>query len=325
MTEETPRPPWWGQRRPGALVRVDLGAGAYAVTLFVVTGVRPGPTLAVLGAVHGDEYEGPVTLANLLATLDPTTLAGTLIALPVANPPAYAAGTRTSPLDGLNLARTFPGRKDGTASERLAFLLAAEVIGIADVLIDLHSGGDASAMALLVGYPDLGDAASERSRALAIAFGAPVLWAHPEIAPGRTLSLAFDRGIPCLYTEAGGGGVAPAGVVRCCLEGLQRVLITMGMLEGPPVPPRHEQVWRGSGDTDQGLQATATGLFRSFVAPGAAVTPGLLLGEIRSLGGQVVEQIVASEEGVVALVRRLPRVAAGDKVFMLTTRVVGPD
>jgi predicted deacylase len=295
------------------------------VTLYVATGVRPGPTVAVLGAVHGNEYEGPVTIANLLATLDATALAGTLIALPIANPAAYAAGTRTSPLDGLNLARIFPGRADGTASERLAFLLTEEVIGIADVLIDLHSGGDASEMALLVGYPDLGDAASERSRALAIAFGAPVIWAHPEISPGRTLSVACDRGIPCLYTEAGGGGVAPAEVIRCYLEGLQRVLITMGMLEGPPVLPRHEQVWRGSGDTDQGLLATATDLFRSFVAPGAAITPGLPLGEIVSHDGQVIERIVASEEGVVALVRRLPRVAAGDKVFMLTTRVAGPD
>ena len=230
MTSGVSRPSWWNQRRPGELVRVALGDTEVAVTLFVATGVRPGPTLAVLGAVHGNEYEGPVTIANLLATLDSAVLAGTLIAVPVANPPAYMAGTRTSPLDGLNLARTFPGNSVGTASERLAWLLAEEVIGVADALIDLHSGGGASDMALLVGYPALGDAASRRSRELAIAFGAPVIWEHPEVSPGRTLLGRLRSGIPCLYTEAGGGGIAPEEVVRCYLEGVQRVMIALGML-----------------------------------------------------------------------------------------------
>lgn len=325
MTSEVIRPSWWDQRRPGELVCIELGDTEVAVTLFVATGVRPGPTLAVLGAVHGNEYEGPVTIANLLATLDPAMLAGTLIAVPVANSPAYMAGTRTSPLDGRNLARTFPGNRAGTASERLAWLLTEEVIGVADALIDLHSGGDASDMALLVGYPDLGDAASRRSRDLASAFGAPVIWEHPEVSPGRTLSVACDRGIPCLYTEAGGGGIAPEEVVRCYLEGVQRVMIALGMVAGAPVLPRHEQVWRGAGDTDKGLLATAEGLFRSYVKAGEAVAAGVLLGEIISHDGQVRERIVASEASVVALVRRLPRVAAGEKVFMLTTRVAAPE
>src|SRR4051794_37580115 len=192
-------PSWWEQRQPGQVVRVSLAdsGGEWELVLFVATGRRPGPTLAVLAGVHGDEYEGPVAIADLLAEIDPAEIAGTLIALPVANPPAFAAGSRTSPLDGLNLARAFDGNAAGSATERLAWTIAQEVIGVADALIDLHSGGLAYAMATLIGYCNLGNAVGQRSRDLALAFGAPVIWEHPEIAPGRTLSAALDRGIPC--------------------------------------------------------------------------------------------------------------------------------
>lgn len=312
---------WWDQRRPGEVTPIHLTEPEGTLDLFVAAGARPGPTLAVLGGVHGDEYEGPLAIADLLSTLEPRDLAGTLIAAPVANPPAFAAGSRASPLDGLNLARCFPGRADGTASERLAWTLTEQVLGAADALIDLHSGGIAYEMALLAGYCDRGDAIGRRSRDLAIAFGAPVLWAHPEIAPGRTLSAALDRGIPCLYTEAAGGGAAPAPVVRCYVEGVRRVLTALGMLDGEPPAPRHREVWRGSGDTDLALAARADGLFRSFAGAGEVVGAGQPLGEIVAYDGRVRERIVAEEAGVVAMVRRIPRVAAGDGLYLLTSRL----
>lgn len=314
---------WWSQRRSGELVALALDdpGGEWQLTAYVATGPRPGPTLAVLASVHGDEYEGPVAIADLLGALDPVALAGTLIAIPVANPLAYAAGTRTSPLDGGNLARCFPGQRDGSATQRLAWLLDREVIAVADALIDLHSGGVAYAMATLVGYCDPGDAIGARSRELATAFGAPVLWEHPEIAPGRTLSAASERGIPSIYTEAAGGGAAPEAVVRCYAEGVRRVLIALGMIDGPMPQPRHGQFWRGAGNTDMALAATAPGLFRSAVAIGDDVTPSQELGAIVGYDGRLVERIVAPGAGVVAMVRRVPPVAAGEGLFLLTVRV----
>src|SRR3954451_16176642 len=132
-------PSWWEQRQPGQVVRVSLAdsGGEWELVLFVATGTRPGPTLAMLAGVHGDEYEGPVAIADLLAGHDPAALAGTLIALPVANPPAFAAGTRTSPLDGLNLARCFDGDAAGSASQRLAWAIATEGVARAGGVIGL--------------------------------------------------------------------------------------------------------------------------------------------------------------------------------------------
>lgn len=313
-------PAWWNERRLGHTIRIALSDPEFIVEIFAATGTQPGPTLAVLAGVHGDEYEGPVAIGELLAALDHRALAGTLLAVPVVNPPAFAAGTRASSLDGLNLARCFPGDPAGSASQRLAALLDREVIAAADALIDLHSGGVAFAMALLAGYCDLGDVVSARSGELARAFGAPVLWIHPEGAPGRTLSAAQARGIPSLYTEAAGGGGAPEPVVRCYREGVLRVMQQLGMLPGGSVAPRHRQTWRGAGNTDQAIAARAAGLFHPLVQTGDAVAAGQPLGEIRGYDGALVERIAAPAAGVVAMIRRVPRVVAGDGISLLTRR-----
>jgi predicted deacylase len=315
----SPRPSWWGSLRPGQRHRVVLDSGGTAVEAFAVAGAAAGPVLAVLAGIHGDEYEGPVALAESLPGIAPERLRGTLLAVPVANPSAFAAGTRESPLDGENLARCFPGRTDGGPSERLAAVLTQDIIAQADALIDLHSAGVAYEMPLLAGYPDLGEQALRgKSRALATAFGAPVLWRHPQLEPGRTLSAAFARGIPCMYTEAPGGGGAPAEVVRCFREGLLRVLTALGMLDGAAPSPRHRAEWVGDGNTDAAVPSPATGLFRPGVGCGDRVDRQAPLGEVLSHAGDVLAQIRAPSAGIVAMIRRTPRVRAGQGLFLLT-------
>ena len=319
---EHPEPSWWSQRRPGEIVSCDLLVeDGWTVRAFVATGTRPGPTLTILAGIHGDEYEGPLAIAELLVMLPLGELAGTILAVPVSNPPAFAAGTRENPLDGKNLARCFPGLEEGTATERLAWALTNAAIAPADALIDLHSAGVAYEMPLLVGYCVGPRAVGERSRALALAFGAPLVWEHPKIAPGRTLSAALDREIPCVYTEASGGGGAPPETIRCYVEGLRRALIALTMLPGTPPEPRHVAFWRGAGDTDRTLVAPATGLLRGAVAVGDPVAAGQTLGEIVDYDGRLLATIVAPVDGVVVMTRRLPRVTAGDGLYLLTTPV----
>src|SRR5262245_2260 len=143
------QPIWLARRRAGEIVPVQLMHGQISVPAYIAAGAGTGPTLAVLGAVHGDEYEGPVAIAELLATLSLEEMTGTLLAVPVVNVPAYAAGQRANPADGKDLARCFPGDPDGTPSAQLAHMIARECIAPADALIDLHSGGIAIDGALL--------------------------------------------------------------------------------------------------------------------------------------------------------------------------------
>lgn len=309
----------WDPRLRGTRQSITLDAGGTAVQAHVLTGAEDGPVLAVLAGVHGDEYEGPLALAECLAELAPERLRGSILAVPVANPAAFAAGTRESPLDGRNLARCFPGRPDGDPSERLAHALTRDIIGRAGALIDLHSGGVAYEMAMLAGYPDVGEQAlRQRSRGLAEAFGAPVLWRHPQLDPGRTLSAAFHLGIPSMYTEGPGGGGAPADVVRCFREGVLRVATALGLWPGPRVEPRQQWEWVGDGNTDAAVPAPATGLFRRRVACGQAVQTGQPLGEILSYTGEPLATLRAPGPGVVAMIRRTPRVAEGQGLFLLT-------
>lgn len=314
------KPQWWSERKAGETVAVNLSRAGIELKLFVAAGSHPGPTLLVMGAVHGNEHEGPVAIARLLGSLDLSVMAGDVIALPVTNPPAFVANTRESPIDGCNLARIFPGSETGSPSEQLAWLLTHEVIAAADALIDLHSAGLSYEMALLAGYPHLGDEHGRLSRQMALAFGAPVLWEHPVIASGRTLSTATDMGIPCIYTESAGGGGAPPEVVQCYVEGVQRVMVALGIMPGE-VEPRHQQFWRGDGNVDVAIEAGYDGLFHSFVRVGDGVTKGDLLGEVLDYDGRVLEQLIARQAGIVALTRRTPRVSVGDGLYLFTENV----
>lgn len=296
---------------PGAAdhPRIDL-------PLLEVKGNRAGPRVVVLGGVHGDEYEGIAATANVWRDLDADCLSGSVVFVPTANAPACAAGTRTSPVDGRNLARTFPGRPDGTVTERLAWTLS-DLIRSADLLIDLHSAGQHYAMPRLCGGYAGSDALGERCQASALAFGAPIVWAHDDVSPGRSLSVALDAGIVCVYAECGGGGrVRPADLLAYC-EGVRRVLAHVGSL--PPLPPAKppELRLRSSGDVDTALSVTRPGILLERVALLDTVETGSLLGQVIDERGTILENLVAPVTGIVVMARRTARVAAGDGAFLL--------
>ena len=118
----------------------------------VVNGIQSGPVFSVSGGVHGDEYEGPLAIMDLFRQLKVEDLNGTFVGLVVANVPAFEAGTRCSPLDGLNLARIFPGNEYGSITEKIAFWMGDCLIRHSDYYIDLHSSGSDMEMPQMCGY-----------------------------------------------------------------------------------------------------------------------------------------------------------------------------
>ena len=100
-----------------------------------------GSTLILTGGNHGDKYEGSVTISDLARNLDPALFSGRLILIPTMNNYATQAGQRVSPLDGLNLNRTFPGDPYGSITEQISFYLNDHLFPVADAYADLHSGG----------------------------------------------------------------------------------------------------------------------------------------------------------------------------------------
>jgi predicted deacylase len=302
--------------------RVD--GGVWRLPLLAAKSIEPGPTLVVLAAVHGDEYEGVEAIPQVFEVVDPGALRGTLLMVPICNPPAYEAAQRSSPIDGLNLARVFPGRANGTVTEQIAYTLTEQLFRHANFLIDLHSGGVAYEIPTLIGYlHDDGDL-GQRSRAAAEAFGAPVMWGHPlPIPAGRSISAAMELGVPWLYTEAPGGGYARPQDVACFRQGVLNVMHHLGMLAGAPQASEHALHLVGDGNLDIVTLAPAGGYFRPAVKVLDHVQRGELLGNILDFFGKTVATITSESDGVVIMMRRIHRVYVGEGLVQVTNTLEG--
>lgn len=317
----TTAPPWQGVAAPGkaafsVAVAVRADGSPVALPLLVVRGAGAGRTVLVSAGVHGDEFEGMAALRRLFEELPPEELSGTLVAVPVANPPAFEAGLRTNPDDRQDMARVFPGDAGGTVTEQLAHCLT-EWIGRADFYCDLHSAGQYYRMPPLAGYQLRPEPLLSAQRAAARAFGLPLIWGTPGL-PGRSLSAAAEQGVPSIYVEITGEGRCRPDDVAAYLRGLRNLLTHLGLLAGRvEVPPPR---WVVEDDRPQAgfLQvqnrAPVGGLFEPEVDVLAEVRKGQRLGAIRDALGKVRHVVEATHTGLVVFLRTFPRVLAGDAV-----------
>ncbi len=307
--------------RIAAEMALQFDGETLSMPVLTARGRKDGPTLVVTAGVHGDEYEGMEAIYRTYEALDPDRLAGTFVAVPIVTLTAFWLGIRCNPVDSLNMARVFPGSAGGSFSQRLARAVLLRVLRHADFYIDLHSSGRNYHMLTLCGYSMLGEQAAV-AREAALAFGAPVVWAHPNTSPGRTLSATLELGIPSLYTEAYGAGHVRPEDVDCYTQGLANLLkfLDMTVLEGAGLPAGYKPwLLGGPGDMDVAIKCRQGGLFFAALEIGARVRRGDLLGIIRSLEGRVVEEITAPAEGVLMLVRATPRIFPGENIAALAS------
>ncbi len=277
-----------------------------------------GPTVSLLGGVHGDELEGVLAVRAVAFELSRIPLRGTVRWAAPAHPAAWDANSRLSPDDGLNLARVFPGAAHGSPTERVAAHLTNTLIEGSNLLIDLHSAGRSFDMPLLCGFHSEGRLAGQAAAAAA-AFAAPLTWRHPESGSGRSLSAAEDLGIPSIYVEGRGGGQIRLDDLHAYRDGMLRVLAHLGMIDhAPPAGPT--LVVTGDGNTDEGMTAPCPGYFVMACDVGDRLSSGQLIGSILDDNAQTLVDIVADQGGVVMLLRRGARVAAGDTLAIVGNR-----
>jgi predicted deacylase len=255
----------------------------------VVEGAQPGPCLLVTAGVHGSEYCGIETALRLLQTA-PARLKGSLLVLPTLNVEAFRKRSiYVMPQDGRNLNRMFPGKVDGTASERLAHWLVTSVYPQADAYLDLHSGDLDEALAPFTIYPN----GSAPAQALAAAFGLPVAVAAG--GKGYTIDAAHKLGVPSIIAEVSGNGLWSEATVATMTAGIERVMHHLGMIGAPvappPAPPRLMTMWTPAAPCD-GLWYPAKDL-------SDPVASGAVLGEIKDVFGAVRATIRSEKDGVV--------------------------
>ncbi|MBL8672791.1 MAG: succinylglutamate desuccinylase/aspartoacylase family protein [Alphaproteobacteria bacterium] len=238
-----------------------------------------GPTVLVMAGNHGDEYEGQILVAGLVREVEARMVTGQLILLPMANFPAAEAGMRTSPLDGGNLNRSFPGDPAGSPTQAIAHFVETELVSRADVLIDLHSGGSsllyhgANAMTL----EPCDEAEHARMRALMAAFGLPTAFLIAGHPSGATSTAAARRqGAFVITTELGGAGMVAPAILRQADQGLRHLLGHLGVLSGPLVPdraPATPRLMRVDAATHY-VYARDAGLFEPLAELGDVVAAG---------------------------------------------------
>jgi predicted deacylase len=306
------------EERTECWLQSSSGAGMpIMVPALVARGAASGPALLAVAGVHGNEYEGMEAIRLVFADLDPTSMVGCFVGLPIANPFAYEARSRVTPphLDGLNLARVFPGDAHGSPTQALAARLldlAERVVGVDGLLVDLHSGSHDVEFATLIGFRDRSGPARERSEAAARHFGIDRLWRIPD-AGGPFNAETTRRGIPTIATETTGrAGCDPQGTAAFA-RGLRAMLALLGITPGETAPCPLADPGASSVDV---ITKTA-GFLRTACRLEDRVERGQLLGTIVSPFGEVLDVLRAPRSGWIWAVRATPVTLGGDLCFMI--------
>jgi predicted deacylase len=277
-----------GERRELSFATDPSFVGAFLDTLLVVArGARPGPTLCLTGAVHGDEVNGFEIANRTYAETKPEALAGTLVAVPAVNAYGFRTGSRYMP-DRRDLNRAFPGSKRGSVASRLAGLVFEHVIRRCDALIDLHTGSFQR-----TNQPQIRtDLEEPRALALARSF-APEVVLHGRGPEGSLRRAALDAGIPAVIYEAGEPLRLEQAEIQRGVDGVANVMADLGMIAARP-PRQRPAVFRST----RWVRAERVGgVFLSPRRPGEQVRSGDLLGTVADPITHEREEIRAPADG----------------------------
>ncbi|MEO0613285.1 MAG: succinylglutamate desuccinylase/aspartoacylase family protein [Pseudomonadota bacterium] len=313
----------WGQlpdtsvidNLPGAArsdFRVEIAAGetdpATFIPVSVIRGAAPGPTVLMVAGVHGYEFSPILAAQRLADEIAPEDLSGTLIIVRVAHISAFERRSPyVNPFDRKNLNRSFPGKADGTQTQRIAWALSSRLIPAADFVLDVHGGDGAEWLDAFVGVYG-GPLASGYPAAFtfAEAMGFPNLVRYSmntqmQVNVGRSLNRqAVAQGLPTILVEIGQNGSRAPHHVDAIVAGIKNGLHTLGMLKTPatpksPVAPksRPQRYFDGT----RSVRVAHAGIWTPHSAKGRPVEEGDVLGTIHDYAGQLVESVTATASG----------------------------
>lgn len=280
---------------------------ASSLAVRVLHGARPGPAVFVSAAIHGDEIIGTAVIQRLARALRPEALAGTVLLVPVANIFGFITHSRYLP-DRRDLNRSFPGSAGGSLAGQLAHIFYREVVGRCSLGIDIHS-----AAIHRYNLPQIRIAAGNRKLVeLAMAFGAPVIMESP-LREGSLRDLAQKQGVDMLLMEAGEALRFDRLSIETGVEGVERVLAHMGMIEADDglsavgIPARaNRSVW---------VRAPRGGVVQMVRQSGDPVRKGEVLASVSGLFGEAAQDMVSPVDGIIIGHATLPVVHQGDALF----------
>ena len=300
------------------VIEVPAGSdAALSIPVAVVHGGKPGPVLALLAGAHGTEYASIIALEKLIPMIKADELSGTVIIVPLLNVPSFVKVVpHLNPVDGKNMNRMYPGKADGTQTDRASLAITNQVVQQADHVIDFHGGDIDESLRPYSYWNKTGRAAQDAiSRGMVLAFGLD----HIVITTGRpsdpAASVYFEntattRGKPSIIVEAGHAGTVESSDLSALVNGSLNVMRHLKMLPGEAVPIENP-VWI---DHLADVASEQGGIFYPIVKRGAYVSAGMKLGYVTDYVGKTIFEARAKESGVLLYVRAVPSIAKGDAI-----------
>jgi predicted deacylase len=306
--------------RHSGVVRIphstDKSAYGFVPLPIAIVAGRPGPTVLLIAALYGDEHDAQIALTHLINQFDQEKMNGRVIAIPMANAPAAIAGTRNSPIDGLNLNKSFPGDVLGSPTSIIASYIERQLMTVSDLVIDLHSDSRSfrytpSATVIYHEDPEI----RARRYAAALAFGAPTTLVFNSFEDRGTSGAARRAGAVRIATEM--GGAAP---IAMTIEGVTRVLKWAGLLDAGPAASGSSRVQIVQQDRDF-VYTVDSGMFEPAVELGQDVVAGQLAGRMIDVARPFAHpiEIRFPSPGTVVCTRGAGRAEAGDCLLHLAT------
>ena len=287
------------------------------IPVTVVRGARPGPVLALIAGNHGYEYPPILALQRFRGQIDPAELSGQILMVHTANMPSFLGRTvYFSPVDGKNLNRVYPGRRDGTVSERIAYAITAEVIEKADYVLDLHCGDGNEWLRPYVYQNVTGEAAMDKAIArLVMAFGIDHVLVDRDrpTDPAQSLycsTTAITRGKPAMTIESGSLGMSDEESVERIVSGIHGVLRELHMKDGGPEPLPHAVYL----DPSEVVTSPETGILYAHVECGQAVPKDAVLAHITDFFGKTLAEVRSPLDGLVLYIVATPPITKGQPV-----------
>ena len=290
---------------------------ALHIPVAVFHGAWPGPVLALVAGAHGTEYASIIALEKLIERLDPTELTGTVIVVPLVNIASFEQKVpHVNPVDGKSMNRFYPGKADGTQTERASYAITRQVVEKSDYLIDLHGGDLDESLRPYSYWPRTGNEKQDAtSRGMALAFGLDhiIIAADRPRDPNASRYLdntASTRGKPAIAVEAGYAGTVEPGDVEALANGCISVMRYLKMLPGAASPVEHP-VWIERIVT---LASAETGIFYPAVRRGSYVEQGMKIGRVTDFFGKTIFEARSPATGVILYVAALPSMKKGETI-----------
>jgi len=298
-----------GRSRLSVPITTLASGHALGLTIHVIEGKHPGPTVGISAMIHGDEFDGVLIARELWDRLDPAELHGKVWILAVANPLALEGNSRNTPIDMLDMNRLFPGATDGWLSEQQAYAIAHGFIDHLDFLVDIHCGGT---------FPWVDYCYVVNDEGLSRAFGSELLYKPAEPYPGTTATYAEKRGVCCMVVEIGGGYQTQMLHVENGVRGVLNQLRYAGVLTGDVERRPGQRLMR----TMKVMRPRHGGICvpRRELTPGEELAGGEPLADIVSpYTFETLETMVAPfDRNIVVLCRNYrTRIHPGDYAFMM--------